>query len=363
MNKLVADINNLLLKAERKTGLLIFSLLVGISFTGLAMLYVSPQFHAEYNGAEYSRLSLDPFDFSWQSPFRFRILAPMLGYLTGLRGELFFIVPLIFAILFASAVYGIYRKKNFNTVDSVFIVASIVFSCVFLIQLQAPGYTDVIYYFFLFLSFAYVKRPALSAVFFCLGLFTHESLLFMLPGLVIYYRYLHPGGGSKFLKYIVMLIIASLPMFIFREWMGAQVEVAYDMKFYLSEENIRFTLNKVLPRIPLGLFFVFKLAWVLPLWLVMKSFYKRNYLLLFLIAVMLVCDLVQMVIAYDVTRMLCLVFPLLLVSIEELRNEHPEKFTLIMIGIVFVNFLVPQYFMSADGPVPMPCVFPFLQTF
>lgn len=364
MNNLIFKINSSLGKAETRTGLVIFSLLIGIVFSGFAMLYVSPRFQVAYNGIGYAEMSVNPFDFTGQNPLRFRILAPLIGYLVGLRGKFFFILPLIFAVLFLSVIYLRYRKKIFSPLDSILVLSLITFSCVFLIQLQAPGYTDVIYYFFLFLAFSFIKKPGLSALFFCLGLLTHECLLLMFPGLIIYYWYLNPLELKPLIKYVIFLMIATVPMFLFREWMSSHITVAYDMKFYISQENIQLTLSKVLPRIPLGLFFVFKVFWFLPLWMGFNAFQKKDYRLLLFVFVMIICDLAQVVVAYDVTRMLCLIFPLLLVSAEELRKEFSEKkFVLIMSILIFANFLVPQYFMSADGPVPMPCVFPFLQTF
>jgi hypothetical protein len=364
MNLWIAKINKLFLKAESLTGLPVFCLLTGLVFTGFAMLYVAPRFEPGFNGAQYTELSLDPFSFTGDNPLRFRIFAPLLGYITGLKGPLFFILPLIFAVLFLSFIYGIYRKKQFSPLEALSMVCIITFSCVFLIQIQAPGYTDVIYYFFLFLSFTFVRKPWLSAIFFMLGLLTHESLLFMLPGLVIYYWYLHPSSLKPAFKFALLLIIATIPMFVFREWMSSRVAVAYDIKFYLSEANISFTLKKVLPYIPLGFFFVFKLFWILPVLMAIKAFRKGKYILLLFVFVMLTCDLAQVVVAYDVTRMLCLAFPLVLISAEELRSEWTEKkFIIVMSLLILANFMIPQYFMSCDGPVPMPCVFPFLQTF
>jgi hypothetical protein len=362
MSRIIQKINASLESFEISMGLIWFSLTTGIIMLGLAMIYVAPHFEAGFNGLQYAILSKDPFEFITPNAFRYRILPPLLGYLTGLRGTNFFILPLIFAILFLSAIYWSFRKKHFSPFDSVLMSALIAFSCVVLIQLTAPGYTDAVYYFFLFMSFVFIPKPYISAFFYCLALLSHESCLFMFPGLVLYFWHLNRNNFRYVLKYAVLLGTSTIPMFLYRYWVSLHIDVEYDMSFYFSEENIRFTLGKVLPLLSAGTFFAFKLFWILPVYILFRSVQKRNYSMFLFLAVMIVCDLAQLVIAYDVTRMLCLAFPIVLISAEELKKESPQKFTYLILILILLNFLIPQYFMSCDGPVRMPSFFSASET-
>ena len=188
MNKISERVNNFCLMLENHSNLITASIIIGLIILGFDMVYITPRFVADFHGLVYSNLSKAPFDFSYPNPLRFRILPSLIGYVTFLRGDLFFIVPLIFSLIFISTIYWYYRRKNYIPIDAVLFTGLIAFSCTLFIQLEAPGYTDVIFYFFIFLSFAFVNKFFLSAVFFSLALLTHESSLFMLPGLLLYSR-------------------------------------------------------------------------------------------------------------------------------------------------------------------------------
>jgi hypothetical protein len=134
--------------------------------------------------------------------------------------------------------------------------------------------------------------------------------------------------------------------------------VEYDLDFYFSSENIRFTIDRVVPRLPLGLFFVFKLFWGIPLIVLWKAIRNKEYYFVMVILAILLCDLAQLVIAYDVTRMLCLGFPALLISAKKLREYWPDKrFTRILLLLLLLNLITPQYFMTCDGLVWLPPFF------
>ena len=87
------------LRLEDRFNLLLTSAIIGVVFLCFDMLYITPSFEAAYHGLQYSILSNDPFNFTEPNALRYRILPSFIGYVTGLRGQLFFIVPLIFAFL------------------------------------------------------------------------------------------------------------------------------------------------------------------------------------------------------------------------------------------------------------------------
>ena len=163
--KIILRISKLFNWVEVRCGLAVTSLIIGIILLGGAMLYVHPNFVPIYHGVQFSRLSIDPFDFTYDNNLRYRILAPVLGYISFLRGEYFIFLQLIFCLMLNFCVYYHYRKKDFTPLNSFIFVCFVSFSCVELIPIFAPGYTDIVTYFFIFLSFSRIKSQFQSALF------------------------------------------------------------------------------------------------------------------------------------------------------------------------------------------------------
>lgn len=351
---MIKKINEFCEKLENRRGLVVTSLIIGLIIFAFDMIYITPRFEASYHGLQYSLLSNNPFDFATPNALRYRILPSFIGYITFLRGDLFFLVPLFFAFLFISAVYWVYRKKEYSPIDSILFTGFIAFSGTIYIQLVAAGYTDAVFYFFIFLSFAFVKEWFLSALFFALALLTHESSLFMLPGLLLYANYNKDKSGIKITKYIVAYSLSILPLLLYRYWVSIHTPVEYDLGFYFSQKNILFSVSKMLPLLPAGLFFTFKLFWFFPIYVLYKTLKSKEYSFFIIIASIIICDILQLIIAFDITRMLCLGFPAILIAAEKLRSYwEPQKFTRFVLVLTFVNFLVVQFFVHSGGIVPM----------
>lgn len=358
MKNITSKFNTFFLIQESKFGTLLVSLLFGLLITGLLMIYIEPRFEAAYHGLQYSLLSNDPFNFTISNPLRYRILPSLLGYLFFLRGDLFFILPLIFTVLFISSIYWVYRKKLFDPTQALLMTGVIAFSCTVFIQLVAPGYTDNVLYFFLFLSFSFIKKPYISGFFYLLALLTHECSLFLLPGLLLWYSYSNKGNIRDAINYFLILVFSIIILLFYRYWISSHIAVEYDMSFYFSKKNILFSVEKAIAHLPLGIFYAFRLFWIFPLIAVWNCIMKKKYLLLLTIFAIFFGALAQLIIAFDITRMICLAFPLLLISLEQLKEEWNDKqFTRFVLIIFLLNFIIPTYFMSADGLVAMNSIF------
>jgi len=349
---LITKTNLYCLSIEKRLGLLTTSLLIGFIIIAFDMLYVTPSFESAYHGLQYSLLSNNPFDFEHSNPLRYRILPSLIGYITFLRGDLFFIIPLIFALLLVTSIYYVYREKKYDPLDSLLFTGLIGFSSTIYIQLQAAGYTDAVFYFFVFLSFAYIKRPVLSAVYFCLGMLTHESCIFLLPGLILYSRYANGTDIKQLFKYMGYLLVALIPLLIYRMWISSNVKVEYDLNFYFSKDNLSFAFKKMIDHIGAGGFYAFKLFWIFPLFMLYKARKDKQFVML--IASIITCVFLQLLIAFDATRIVCLAFPAILIAAEKMKSYYdPVKFTKFFLCLTVLNFFLLQYFMSADGLIPM----------
>ena len=222
------------------------------------MLYVAPDFNAGFHGAYYAKLSLHPFDVSTPNPVHYRILAPLIGYLTFLKGDLFFFIPLLFAILLLSSVYIHYRKINFSVLESVNMAGIIAFSCTILIPIRAAGYPDTVTYYFVFLAFTSVQKPKLAALFFALALLNHESSAFILPGLIAYQNYKNGNKIFTLSKNSLYFIIACLPYLLYHYYVSINCTVEYNLSFYFLNESFKTDLQSMIPLFIPGLFFTFK---------------------------------------------------------------------------------------------------------
>lgn len=358
MNSFINKINRLGYLSEQKIGLFFTSLFIGSFLLLIAMLYVAPNFEMLYHGEFFARLSLNPFDLSDPNPVRYRVLGPLIGFVIQLKGHLFVYVPLIFALLFLAEIYKHYRKNNFNIAEAVIITGIISFSCTILIPIKAAGYTDTITYYFLFLAFSRIKKPYISAIFFSLAMLNHECSIFLLPGLFAYYNYKTDSRILKFNKTVVLYLIALIPYSIYRYYISKNAVVDFSLSFYFSKETIEHNFLGILPLIPAGLFFSFKLFWIYPILMIIHNLKIKSYRLTLLLMTIIIPVLVQLIIAYDVTRMLCLLFPAILISAEEYRiHKGTDVFTKTGMWIMLLNFLVLQYFVSSYSIHPLLPIF------
>jgi hypothetical protein len=313
------------------------------------MIYVQPSFHPVFHGEQYSRISLAPFDFTSNDPLQYRILAPSLGYIFFLRGELFIFLPLLTCWIFVALVYFCYRRNALPPIEGFFAACFISFSSVVLIPLISPGYTDIVTWLFIFLAFIRQDKIRISALFFSLALLNHESSLAVLPGLVLlsYFR------NRRLKTALAAYALSLLPHFIYRLMVNYYSDPLYDVSFYLNSGNILFVLRKF-EYLPAAEFYTFKLWWILPLCMIVWCFTRKQYLQCLVLVSILAGVFSLVIISYDFTRMLTLAFPVVLVSLEWAAKEFPKNLMRkSILLLILLNFLVLQYHFNYDGAQPM----------
>ena len=358
MNSFIKKSDLFFLSIEKRFGLLFASFLISVMLIAAAMLYVQPNFELVFHGKGFSDLSSHPFDFHSGNELQFRILAPLLGYLLFLRGIFFFILPLLFLLFFISAVYFNYRRKNFSSTEAFAMASLMTFSTAVLIPLIAPGYTDTITFFFLFLSFFNIDRPYRSATFFSLALLNHESSLVLLPGLILYSIAVNKNSFAKILKSISAFVIACVPFLLYRWFVSLHTDVVYSTGFYFSKENISTNTKYLAHFLPAALFYAFKLFWFFPLYVILKMVKGRKFLFPFLICLIVSCATAQLIVAADYTRMVSFAFPAVLISAEKIREWWgTEKFVRFTFMLILFNFFILQYFVINEG---LTALFPWI---
>jgi hypothetical protein len=355
LDRIINSIAVRLAALESKWGMMRTSFLLGTLLFAIAMLYVQPIFTVAFHGIPFSDLSAHPFDFSLDNPMRYRILSPFLAYLLFLRGDNFFIFPLLVTWLFACITYARFRKQGLEPVDGFLLSCFIAFSCVLLLPLVAPAYTDATTWLLVFLAFTCGKKTGWSAFLFSLALLNHESAFVLLPALTLFN---YEQRQHSFLKIVLLFLAACVPHLAYRWYVHAHSVTRYSLSFYLSKETMLFSFHKLILFFPVAAFYAFKLWWLFPVTSSASALVNKKYMR-FSILFLLISGVFSLsLISYDYTRMVVISFPAVLLSyqwfLEKSYRETLRKFTF---ALILLNFIILQYHFNYDGAQPM---FPWL---
>ncbi len=336
------------------------AVIVALVILFISAVYITPRMHISDHTRNYCNLASAPFHFEANNPMQYRILAPLLGYLTFLRGDNFIWLPRLFCIFFSISVFAYYRKRFSTPAEAVLLVCLLCFSNVYFFSLHTAGYTDIVSYFFIFLCYINLQRKILFSLFFMLAVFNHESNLFL--AVPFFFHALYQSKALNFAGFFTTVLSFAIPValyVLFRKIIAEHTFVAYDYNFYFSKSNISYSLKTIFTNIPLGYFYVFKLFWFFPAYYFIYTILKKHYKTALLMLMYLGFTLLQLVIAWDVTRLLCLCFPVMLFAAERVKELWgAEKFTVFGLILIGFNFLVPQYYIWVDGPnAMMPYIF------
>ncbi len=349
MTNLLFRSDNLLETTEKKTGQLVFAILAGIMMVLIAMLASTPRFQAEYHGNGFTRLSLNPFILSNEEDLRFRILSPLLGWLFFFRGASFKFFMLAILAIFYASVYFFARKKNYRPAESLILTAILAFSTLSYYQLYYPAYNDPLSFLLIFLAIIYIDRFILSTILFSLMLFNHENTIFLFPFLFL----LAIGkeiNAQKIAWVCLRFIIALIPYFIFRNILKSNTVIEYDLAYYFDPHNMEWTWQHVRPNLIAGFFQAFKFSWIFPIIASYLCIREKRWKEILLMAAVVVPVLSQLIIAYDVSRLIGLSFPIFLISAKRVYESKGRNYFLLTGSIcVLINFFVPSYCIGANG--------------
>ena len=226
----ISKTNKALLIIEQKLGVYLSALFIAFVLLCLAAIYVTPALSAiGHQGAEYTQLSISPFNFSVESNLRCRILTPLLAYSLGFRGPLYIIFPLIVSLLFLSVIFY-YLRKTRTTLESLFITMLICFSTPILFLLHYAGYTDITSYLLILLTIIYIRKPILCMIFLSLLFLNHESNLFILPALLYFYYINNEGKKTNLYLGYLGMILSLFPIYFYRRYIFEVAPFEYTFK-------------------------------------------------------------------------------------------------------------------------------------
>jgi hypothetical protein len=347
--KPIKALDNALLYIEKRSSLAAASLLVAILLMACAILYVGFAQLPIYHGIYYAQLASNPFQPA--NPNAYRILTPLVAYLTGLRGDRIIILNAIIALSLLALVYYHSRKAAYSPALSLAVTLMLALSMPTLFTLFYGGYTDSTSYLLIFLMLVYRARSLWFWLLFLLGLLNRESVVFLLP----FFALLHwesLKSNARFIRSMLFgLAAVILSYLLFRALIGSQATVKHSASFYLEPllRDPLYWLRQVANSYPLGFFSAFKLFWLLPLAAIFFALRRRAYIALALILTPIICSAAQSVIALDTSRMIAMAFPSLLVAVCVIRKETGDDYlSVCVILLALVNLFVPQYYVTSN---------------
>ncbi|TAH41140.1 MAG: hypothetical protein EYC69_09200 [Bacteroidetes bacterium] len=339
---------------EDKLGLKLSSILIGLILLGLAALFTSPRWELFFHGKGFSRLSLAPFDLSVESSLRYRILSPLLGYLLFLKGALFKYFMLAALAIFHMLVYFFHRRKGFSPLESLGIGMLLSLSTLSFFQLYFPGYTDPVSYILLLILLFNRERNVLVMTCLALMIFNHDNTVFLFPFLYLFLLgndFSFQRLAKTFLLFIPAIILYATYRFV----LGSITEVGFDTGYYFSQENLRWTWDHVSEHLAEGIFQAFRMGWILPLVALLINIRDKRYYEIVLILTCFFFVASQFFIAYDISRLSGLAFPLIILSGWRFKESlSPRTFRGLLWAAVIINLFVPSLCVGALEPTPYP---------
>jgi hypothetical protein len=303
--------------------------------------YVQGGFEPISHGAYYAALSQDPFDTVVENPFRGRILAPFIGWLTGMRGAWFVLIPWVFLVGFLAQVNVWCSRQGATPTHALAVVLAIGFSPITMHALVGPGFVDAVSYSLLAVAFMNLDRMAVTCGCMALAVMTHEATIVLIPA-----WFLAAGGGwvvgKTWLKRVLIVAMMLLPYALYRSWVLRVDPGALSTAYYFSERNVQSCLEVGLWATLVGIFAVFRLHWlVVVIAFIMGGWKSLHFRWSFLVVVSIGSTLF---IAFDTTRMFCWAFPVMaLAGVDLAKHIGRKAAVLLLIGAWLLNFLVAPY--------------------
>jgi hypothetical protein len=336
--------NDELNRAEKRIGAPLTGTLVSFVLMILGGLYASENILPLNFGQVYAALSENPFDFRNPSSLHFRIFSPVLGYILLLRGNLFPILTHGASLIFLTTIYVHLRRRSFKAVDALGFTFMMAFSINVLNEIHFPGTTDPVSYLLILWTILNLRKPVVWGVCFALALANHEANLFALPWLLLMVL-MENSRTKERIAAIFTLALACIPGIMLRIALSKAINssLPFSADFYFSKSNLLMNMREILPTLWLGIFSAYKLAWFFPLAAIMIHIHSGEKGRAFVLTAIVICAMAQVFFAKDITRLMGLAFPAVLLGAQSVRAKWGEDaFRIRMWGLLLLNLLVPQ---------------------
>lgn len=343
-------INEIAGRIESRTGAIGFTILVSIVLLIAAALYVRPELYYVGAGMYFERLANNPFDFSQNNPFAFRILTPLISYIVGLRGKLFMVTNGIITLLFIGFIYRHFRVLSGRAGDALCAAAVITFSSTVLVTIAYSGFCDILSYLGIFAMWHWRKHFVLFSLFFAVALFNHENVLFLVPWLITIRMRDESQKMWSFITTVLGLGIVLIGFHFFRDWVTAERQITLSLSYYIEPllADPFHWMRQPIQYYGLGLFTVFKAFWLIPIAVAILLWKERRKFDIIVLILPVVLASIQLIIAIDSTRMFTLGFMTMILAIEYLLRENKLELLQWLPALILVNLFVPQLYTASN---------------
>lgn len=349
-----AGLDRFVFSAEKRIHPAIIAIVAGFGLLAFAALLCTPRFDLRYHGLGMTRLSLHPFDLENENDLRFRILSPLTAYLLFFRGAAFKYFMLLVLGSFYSAAYALHRRDGYSPSESLLITALLCFSTLSFHQYFFPGYPDPTSFLLLLLFIFNYKKEWAAWLCLLLLFFNHDYAFFLLPFCSLLLIREDHSGRQLFRKSLLVLLALG-PYLLYRFLIDRYSVVEFNTGYYFDAHNMEWTREHVAPHLLSGIFQAFKLTWIFPLIAMVAEVRERRWKELLLLLSCVVPVTSQMFIAYDISRLMGLAFPAILLGLWRCRELWGTKrFLSVAVAVMVLNWLVPSYYIGALDPIPYP---------
>jgi hypothetical protein len=290
---------------------------------------------------EYMQMSRDPF--AATGDLRRRFLLPLIGFCFGLTGDrLVFVVLFLLFLTFLGLSLYLVKSLALQFSSAFFILANLCFLPLFEFSLAAGSWPDVGIYCCFAWALVFIEQGVLFAAVGCLF---HESLIFLLPGILLLGSLRTSTlSSSQYALWFLRLLLVSCASIMSRDLFFSSKGPAYSPDSYLSvlKENI---LNGPW-RQPylLGIVITLKSgALFIPLGLLQKTVRGLLKKEIVLCVACVGSFIVALYVAKDFSRVISLLFPLHFFALIQLRSRE----SLLASGAL-INLIIPSYFISFE---------------
>jgi hypothetical protein len=328
---------------EQRLGPLGSAALVGSIGLGLACLAVRLGLEPLELGRFYAWLSLDPLHNSAQNPVAFRPLTPWLSYAIGLRGANLMYTNLAFAAALLALCFAWFRRHAPRPGDALLATSVLCFSLVTLATVFSPHYCDALTYLIVFAMWCLRRRRVAFYALFAIGLFNRESLAFLAPWFAFLELRESPRARTLATQVVGYGVGLAL-LFAFRSWIASLGPVAFDFAYYfepLSRDPLHFFRQSARYQWA-GLYSVFGPAWAIAVAGAVAMWQRGDRSGPLGLVIMLISVWSQLWIATDTSRLFTLLFPAMLVALEELFRSGALRFREWAPWLVLLQVLAPH---------------------
>ncbi len=299
-------------------------------------------------GQEYGSQSLLIFTKAGTVASYQRFLMPALGYVAFLRGSIFFFIFSLGCTL--GLIYLTHLWLVNNKILLPFWALVSVLTCSFVAtQFQIPGYPDALVFILLLLMVTIPLSDLSKLSLVVLSLSAHEAslLLYGVLGVFIFTK-------TKLAKlYAVMAIYILI-------WMGSE---GFDLAALVHHRpqpsatadltSLQWLLGNPIREV-LGVFFAYKLLWILIVWAVAILLAKREFRLSTQIILLLASGAAMTFLAVDTSRMMGWSFYGLLLSLKVIHEAGKPPVEKITNMIYLANLLVPSAYVGLNLGMLLP---------